>query len=703
MSRLVKKRRKELNAQDIRGLWELIDFSRSQDKDYFGLCRNLKQLLKTGSDGELDGIPDAEKVVANLAHAHISTFLPAVFFSEPDNVCTPTHPRHEGKEKTWSSLLNHTQRKTGYKREVKKAVLDAAVYPEGWLKHFVVRPPQSEDIQSGEGARGRTEIVGPITEDGDQDGPTEWLTKGAPAVARISPTQVVVDYLSTDRDPNGARFVDVVYLKTLSDLQSDPRYKNVKDIDRSKALTGGGKTITDGQIDPFSLTDEFQGMKVKGSDQDVFVLLHEVWVYQLTQFGLYKQLVVLLEGVDGLIGEKPIRDVMGWEKVMGDYVDQFPLERLVFNEVPDDLPNSELGVWSGMGRGVNWLLTRLVQFVDNQKQIYEVQTSRLKSRAKAMSQLKKGGPRTFVEVSDGTDPAVRPVQNHLSTRDDSMLLNVFFELIRRVSGQSENLQGGDKFRTATAAATSARGGQMKAAFDVDTVSDFLKSVSMKQATIIRSLVAEDGNTQFVFNVAGDPGSVDWLHFTQEDINWMPEVDIRVGSFTKPRREEEIQKAAMALQITLQALPAVPNAKVSILLRKLYEALEMTEIGKVLDREEDSAILAGAEIAIMMGGGNVEPKPGQNHVVHIRVADMILNDPQSESMDPMGLQKILAYRDQHEAMLQQLLEAQAKQNGNPVVGSNNPFASANPANIARSDTAREREAVPAVAGTGGERL
>lgn len=701
MTRLVDTRATKLTEDQIRGLWELIDDSRKKDKEYFELCRNLRALLKSGTSGELDNISEEHRVVANLAHAHLSAFMPQVFFSEPTNVATPTHPRHEGKEKTWAAILNYTQKKTGLKREVTRAVRDAAVYPEGWLKHFVNVAPETEGEQSGETSRGKNKSVGPISEDGGEAGPTEWLTKGSPAVARVAPTSVIVDYLAKDRSLEQARFVSVTYLKTIDDLKADPRYKqHVKDLQsNSNKVFGRGNSITDGHIDPF-VSEEDPDTLRQGSQQDKFVILHEVLVYQLTKFNLYKQVVVLIEGVDGLIMEKPARKLMGWEEMFGAHVDQYPLERLVFNEVPDDLPNSELGVWSGMASTVNWLLTRLTQFVDNQKQIFEVEENKLIHKEKAYAQLRKGGPRSFVGVT-GLG-AIAPVQNHLSTRDDSLLFNVMLEMIRRVSGQSENQQGGDKFRTATAAATAARSGAAKAAFDVDAVGEFLKRVSTKQATIIRSLVAEDGNTEFVFNIAGDSGSVNWLRFTNEDINWMPEITIEVGSFTKPRRDEEVQKAAMALSTGLQALPAAPDIRISVLYKKLLEAMEFSEIGTIIDTEEDQAIVQAAEATVMALGGQVSPSPGENHAVHMRVLDMILNSPQLQQADPAVLGVLIEHRDGHEQMLRELTEGLGS-NGNVAANGQNVFDLANPANVARADTARDREAVPAAPGQGGERL
>ena len=701
MTRLVDKRTKKLDKEDVKNLWQLIDYSRTHitNKDFFERCKELRALLKTGTLGELDYIEPQYQVKANLAHAHISTFIPSVFFTEPDNICTPTHPRHDGKEKTWRAVLNFTQKKTGLKKQVGKAVLDAAVYPEGWVKHFINQAADSEEVETGESTRGKKDIVGPLTEDSGEVGPTEWITKGAPAVARLAPFQVVVDYLSHDRSPENARFIDIMYRKTLSDLKDDPRYSvKAKNIDQDKSFTGGKPTITKGYIDPFGLADGDDVIKVMGSEQDHFIILHEVWVYQLSQFKLYKQLVCLVEGIDGLIMDEPVRELTGWEEVL-DGMDEYPVDRLVFNEIPDDLPNSELGVWSGMLSAVNWLLTRLTQFVDNQKQIFEVDKSKLIDAEKARLQFEKGGPRTWIEVNG--IGAINPIQNHLSTRDDTVLLNLLFELIRRVSGQSENLQGGDKFRTATAAAVSSRSSQAKSGFDVDTVAEFLKSISIKQAKLIKRIAQSEASTKFVFNIAGDSGSVDWKEFTGEELNWLPEITIEVGSFTKPRRDEEVQKAAMALQMGLQALPAVPNLQISVLLRKVYEALEITEIGKIIDTEQDEAMLQAVEAVLILSGQDIPPKPGENHAVHIRVVDMILNSDRIGDYDPVAVDRLAQHRDGHEQLLEQLTTSLP--GGNPVVAANNPFEMSNPANIARSDTAREREAIPAIPGSGGMRV
>ena len=695
MTRLVKNRTKQLSMKDTRLLWDLIVVSRKKDSGFFQLCKDLRLLLKNGHTGELSNVPEENRVVVNLAHAHVNTLLPSLVFKAPTVTATPTHPRHEGKEKTWAGVLNGTMRKTGIKTEGRKVVRDSIVYPEGWMKLFVTKVAETEEQQEGDKV-GAKEIIGPTSEDGGQVGPTAWLTKGAPGQARISPTQVIVDYRSSDRSLSGARFVSIQYLKTLSELKADPRYKDQLSGVTNEAAFIGPSASNNGWVDPFSDGPMDDRLVPGGADNDHFVILHEVWVYQLVEAKLYKQVVVLLEGADGMIVDKPIRKLNTWQDLMGRHAHDYPLVKLVYNEIPDDVPNSELGVWSSLHSATNWLTTRLVQLVADQKQIFTMDESKVKDVDAAKKEFKTGGPRTLISVNG--DNAIQAVPNSHSSRDEAGLMNLVLEFSRRVSGQSENQQGADNFRTATAAAVASRTSDIKTADRVDLVGEMFKEVAMKTAAIIRSLVEEAGNTEFVFNISGDAGSVDWMHFTADDINWFPEVDIEVGSFTKPRRDEEIQKAQMAYSAALQGLPAMPNVDITILYRKLLQSMEVSGIGQIINAEQEDAMLQAAELGLLLAGGEAPVDQTQNHPVHIRIIDMFLNSAQASNVQPGVLDILLAHKDEHERLLQEIQEGTSVQPSQ----TENVFQTNNPANNARSDTAREREAIPPLAGAGGQR-
>jgi hypothetical protein len=714
MTRLVKTRAKNLTEEEVGILWDLIHTSREKDKDFYENCQDLREQLKRGHTGELSKIPANQRVIVNHAHAHVKTKLPAVFFQNPTVKATATHEKHEGKEKTWASLLNGTIRRIGFKKEAKDSTRDSLVYPEGWLKLFMNRVDEEADADALRGTASKPlgDPLGPSSETGsDYTGPVPWLSKGAPATARISPRQVVVDYRSNDRSLETARFVSVMYLKTIDELKADPKYRDqLKDVDDQGVIqaTGGTTTLARSSIDPFSVAEGLSRDDV--SDHDRFVILHECWVYQLVRLSLYKQLVVLVEGSDGLVLKRVARKeagaIPGWEKINGEEMDEYPLAKLVFSPVPDTLPNSELGVWSTIHSATNWMMSKLVALVDNQRQIFEVNRNKVTNIDKAKHQFNKAGMRALVDVTE--EGAFTPVPNHTSTRDDTILLSVLNEARRTVGGLSENRLGGDKFRTATAAATAARSDELRVSEEVDSVSDFLKAVVIKLTKMILSLLKEQQNTDFVFRIVGDTGAVEWLRFSAADLAWLPEIEIEVNSFVKPTKDEAAQKALMALQAAIQSIPVLGNMRIDLILRQVFQALEIQDIGQILDSSTDQMMLQAVEIGLLLSGVEVPVNPDDQDAVHMQVLDMFLNSPQAAQVveqNPGAIDAVQVHRDQHEQALNQKTQgAQASGLGGNLFeaqGGNGGLASANPAQQARQETARERESARPLPGGGGQ--
>lgn len=686
MTRLVKDRTKTLTEEQVGKLWELIDVSRRKDRDFFEICRNARELVKRGHLGELQKLPASDRVVLNLAHAHLKTKAPMLFFREPKAVVKPTHPRFSDKAPIWASLLNNTAAKIGLKKELKAGVRDAITYPEAWIK--VGLNLVNEELLRGDVSKPRKEIVGPEIEAGQDKGPVEWLIKGAPFISRLSPVQVIVDYLSKDRSPEGARFIDIMYLKTVGELKADPKYRVDLNAKAVESITGN-VGLAD-QVDPiFSLIDS---EKTVGAPED-FVILHEIWVYQLVDLNLYKQLVCLVE-VDGAVIKKVARlidgNIPGWEQVLGADIHAYPLARLVINEIPDEVPNSDIAIVSGIHSCINWLFSRSVQNVDQSKQAFEMITTGVADKDKAKKEFLEGGARYVIEVKQPN--TFIPIPNQVIPRDEYNLFNTALEMYRRITGISENKMGGDRFRTATAASEAARSDAIKGDAEIDDIKEWLTTIYGLMARIILNIIKTSGSTDYVFRVVGETGSEEWLRFNSEDVAWLPDIQIEAQSFIKPTKEEEAQKGMMALQAMLQSIPAGVSGRTDVLLRQVFEALEIKDIPKILDNSVDHMLLQAVEVGLMLSGISIPINPNDNHSAHNQVIDMFLNTPYAEeaqSKNPVGFDLLLQHRNQHEQALKEM------EGGLVSAGTtSNIFEQVSmptEANMARAYTAKEREA------------
>ena len=346
MPRLVSTPTKQFDETQTGILNDLIAQSARKDEHYFRMMRVLRNLMRGDhwEDLKLNAKQkELTRIVINLAHAHTRSLLPTLFFKNPTLRSVPTSPIHEGKQETWDALGNNTFPKIGFDDVVKEVVFDSIVYPEACFKWVINKPlveGEKEDSKTGGVESGIS-------------GPTVWLSKGTPVPTRISPAQVIVDYLAPQRDFKQARFVTIRYLKILEELREDKRYKIPGNFQSAGGVTGTSGTTNKRRPDPFELIDS-EPERLAVSDHDSLVVVYETWIHQLVQSKSYQQVVWTMPGA-----KKPIRQPLLWTDVLGEGFDEYPLERLVLNPIPDSLPTSELGAWHSIQVALNWIISRL--------------------------------------------------------------------------------------------------------------------------------------------------------------------------------------------------------------------------------------------------------------------------------------------------------------------------------------------------------
>lgn len=693
--KLVDKPSTKLGAKGGKWLKGLIDASLRQDDSYYKMLSDLRKLL-SGKHYEIlkkKTAKDAVKMVVNLAHAHVRTMVPTIFFQNPSVDCAPTAPLHAGKEATWNGVINNTLDKTGFAEVVKSVILDAVLYPEGVLKSILLRPDGDD--------------VTPTTQAGE-GGPAVWLSKGAPSHVRISPNQLIVDYMSKTRALETARYIAIRYRKPLHELKHHPIYgKNIEEklLEKLEETPTIGNAVRNPGKDQTEDWDE-TASSTRGTTQEHFVTIYEVWIEQLISpdkngtYKLRRQMCVLLEGQ-----EAPIRELTPWEEVMGKGYNCYPVTRIVLNEVPDAQPTSELGVWSSMQIAINWLMSRITNLVENDRQIWAVDPSKIKNMNKFRTQFYHGDPRTLAEVTG--DGAVSLIQPSFVGRDNYTLINLLLQFIQQVSGIGQNRRGGSGLRTATEASIVDKGVEIKTDEKVDLVAKFLREVITKMTISIRDLIAtRPEGTQWAIYVGGDAGAVNWLQFTAEDIRWQPDVRIRVNSFRKMDSQQEMQKFAGLLMQALQMVQVYgPTIRADILFSRMLESAGIHDAGKIVANQDQDFVLQTIELAGLIAGTPTPVLKEHNHAVHKQVIQMFKNSPYGQALmqaSPAIMDRLAQHEQEHDM----LYAEQQQSNQLAATIQQNPFMAAGldgstPQSQANSMTAQDRMAVQSIPGGNGE--
>lgn len=680
--KIVTKKSATLGEEGGKWLKGLVDASVKKDKDYFAFMQNLRNLL---SGEHYKNLKQANreklKMIVNLAHAHVRTLVPTLFFQNPTIDCAPTAPQHAGKEKTWNGLINNTLEKIGFAEECKKVILDAVLYPEGVLK----------DIRN---------IEDSVTEQPNA-GPTVWLTKGAPVHVRIAPSQLIVDYLVRDRDLDKARFIAIRYKKPLHELKMNPLYKDrIKPEFKEKSSQPKMSDITDATLPDSEEWDSIKQSETYAGEE--LVTIYEVWIHQLVstngEYQCYQQMCVLMEGQDA-----PIRELSDWSTLMGEGFNKYPVNRIVLNPIPEQCPQSELGVWQNLQMALNWLMSRITQLVENDRQVYAVDTSKLVDPKKAKTQFNSGRSREWIEVN--SPDAIQLIQPTFAGRDNYSLLSNVHQFIQQVSGIGTNRRGGAGIRTATEASLVDEGTRIKTDEKVDVVNKFLIRVLTNCITIMRSIAKSARGVEWVFRVGGDIGAVNWLSFTPEDIDWLPDIRIRPSSFRKMDSLQELQKYSGLIGMAIQLFQLYgPSVRVDLLFSRMLESAGIYDSSKIIGNQDNQNMLQLIEITGILIGLPAPVLESHDHGAHIQMIDAFMASPYGVTIGqtaPEAIDRLMMHREEHVIKLQEMQQKAAQ-----VQAQQNPFAAAGsseatPQSAAIDQTSGDRTAVQAVPGGNGE--
>lgn len=646
--RLVKKQAVKLGPEKTGQLMNLIHKAIAKDKKFFRGCETIRKILAGDIQFKSAKAQEGAKIEVNLMHAHTRTLLPTLFFRDPFLEVQPLNESQESSAVVWESVLNQYWERTGYKRETKRVVLDAIVYPEGYKKWIFNSAEDQKELRGDEPIQ---EGTGVESEE-NKAGPSDWQTITGPVGVRISPTQVVMD--SVERKLDQSRFVSIRYKKLMSELIADDRYPVITTAFRDKKRLQSGSTSAQTMLHRF---DDSESPTIIPDDDEI-VTIHEVWVYQLVDFNLYKQVVVLLDDYT----DEPIRPITSWEAYTGKFQHTYPLVKLELNPVPDEKAVSELGVWKSLQDAINWLTSRLVSMVENQKQFYHFYPSNATHPEEAKRQFYSGKVREFIEATDSGAPVIEPIPLNAAPRDDYNLVQMMQSFIQQVGGIGQNRRGSSGIRTAREAGIIENASQVKDDEKIDSVADFIQ----EEAEITVRMLRHTLKPGFVFKLTNDVGTAEWAEFTDFDAAWSPDVRVRANSFRARQNQQRVQALLQVFQVGLQLFP-IYGQRIALdrIFRSLAEELQIPNVSEILTPQIEARLKQMMEL-MRLGQGKPTPVLQEDdHTTELAViADFKATDLFTD-LEPNIQDLINQHEQQHNEALQQnqSIAPQASPQGN----------------------------------------
>lgn len=650
--RLVRKVAKTLDKEGTGKLLEHVRRAYKQSDETYKSLLKYRELVSAGNATDRRNIgvrsqPDWLRI--NLQHAYVRSILPTIFHHNPTVKTQPIHPDYAESNKVWQDLLAAYMERSGWQEETGDCALDTAVYSETWQFFTYAKTADDEEIETGEAelpkdseaqAMERSEI--------GRVGPQTWHDFNLPIAYRVSPLQVATD--CPFRTLKDSRFVVVRFKKHISELVKDRRYELSSDF-KERLKNNRGSSVSDNtpwmDMDP----ENPFGNSYENHDDDL-VTVYEVWVYQLAELDLYRQVVYLIDGYD----EKPAREILHWSEFVGPYVTGFPIVRHVANKIPDFRGINQFDTWINLNRGIDTLMSRAFSMSKNQKRIYNFDPSKVVNADKVRKELKDGKVMTVVveqsaSLLQGENPPLTAIPESPIPGDIYNGIQFLSNFVTQISGIGQNQRGTAGVRTATEADIINQFSQVRIDYDVSGFENFMKKSIEIIVKMIRHSVPED----LVFGVTGDTGNIRWQKFTAFDAAWSPDVLIEPQSSRKIPQAQEQAQNLQALQIGLQAAPLMGGGvRIDELMRRVFRSLGIRDVDEIVPGSQlDSRIKQMYEIVSMMAGQEAPVLPTDDHQAElVQLQDFMAS--QTFQGLPLQVQTQLAIHQMaHQEALEQL--------------------------------------------------
>lgn len=613
-------------------------------------------------------------IVLNEVYPIVQTNLPAIFFRNPRAYLKPrqktfiakvldpatgkkvdTELDSQKSANTQEAILNYTMEKINFKKETRKVLLDALLFPHGILWHGY------------KGDFGMTEEQ------------SLYVKDDMVFVKRICPTRFIkdpnVNFSNLDEAKWIGRIIDIPYQDFIEDDEFDIDTKLIKGfkgfgdkVGTVTMLSAGVQTIQTGGQDTTPINGsmkknllDFTDDKYKLSNKANFVRCYELYVRPTKKEKREgkKGYIVLLTNEQ----DKPLR-VSEWSvKAEG-----FPAKLLQFNELPDAMHGmSDVDTYKAIADNKNILTNLAIRNAQENSKLYVgIATGGLQGE-ESLQKIQRGDQ--TILLFDGDDVNGKMVVSSGAGAASNELyqsIGLIQKNLDDKSGVTDLRRGVLQSGEESAQSVKIRAGAASArpAYRQDIMGDFLKESYGYTNELLKQYVPIEEAVRII-------GSLDlqWSDKpTQEEIQADVDVEIDPISMLPENPQDEIAQLQQVMQLMVQAIndPVIAQKiaqegmtfNLTPLIQQLLTRMKIKnpDIFRTIKPEESQGyasiqqlkVAQGNVEAIMHGKPPIPPQPTDDHAVQIAVYQPIL-----QLLQEAGQQQTQAF-----AALSQLIQLQS---------------------------------------------
>jgi len=501
-------------------------------------------------DDYYEGRHQGADLIMNQCFAQIRAMIPRVYFRNPGVTVTPRTPMREPHARVVEVVANYLALEMELKREIKAAILDAAITGTGLLKlgydseygfkPEAAVPGTSETLTSRDEQFRRLEYSGNVR-------------PGRPWAKRADPADVVIDPAVTNIAD--AQWVAYRYRRLLSDVKKDDKFSGTRDLAPTHI-----ERLRQGEEE----TMHKPGLPWESNEE----LAEYVELWEVSDKKTERVYVFALQHDKFLMNESDVLQIDG-----------LPWVPIVFNP----------------RRKSPWGISDVEVIMPQQKELNQIRSLqkayrkfnviRFLVRAGAISpeQLQKllsEEPIAHLEVDADAgklQDIIQMLQTAVPTDMPSWSLQIESD-IRNLLGQGSNQMGqyetgpmgGSGRRTATEASIVQSNVQMRADERRDTVADAVETVIRR----CMQMVFKWWTTPQVARIVGPLGMVYWVQYTGPELKAEYDFQITADDSMPVSAEVRRQQALMLLQ-TVGPIVAQGGGNLGELLR--HALLQFPEI------------------------------------------------------------------------------------------------------------------------------
>lgn len=619
-------------------------------------------------------------IILNEIYPVIQNHLPAIFFRNPRAFLRPRTKTYIVSERdpvtgkmnkvvkdsassasTQEAIVNYQMVEIDYKKETRRALLDALIFPHGILWH---------------GYKG---------DFGMNQEASIHSKKDRVFVKRISPMRLLKDPSVSYEYMDEGRWVGRTEDMRLEDLMEDPDMEVSKEL---KGFTGFGEkvgtmtAVEKGMVfrngaDSAAITNksliDFTEDVFKKSLASKFVAVHEIFMRPTKKEqkeGIKGWIILMCDEQD-----EPLR-VSEWKiKAEG-----FPAKLLQFNPIPERmLGMADIDAYSSIADQKNVITNLQIRNAQENTKVW-VGINKAGADEEDIEKIRIG-ENTIILFDDDT-PIGQRMQVQSPGGQASSELYIIDQRIQRnldekagvTDLQKGFLQSGEE--SATSARIRAAGSSVRAMYRQDIMADFLKDSIRYLTQLNKQFLPFDQAVRIMGTL-----DINWSENPSlEEIQAEVDIELDVVSMLPGNPEDEVRKLQGTLNMAIQAIsdPIVrrkineegKNINITPLIERILmrQRIYEPDVFRKITPEESQGYVSVAEVraakanvqSALAGQVNIPspPEMGQDHVARIEIYSTILD--LIKDFGPTPTSQIIGQLIQaHQAFLQEEMSKEAK--------------------------------------------